>query len=142
MFPLSKVNWVDCHALSTYFLKEYGKEVNVLVLLTDLWNNTNSNGSYIMLDVSYEGPESCWEVENWTSEIGLDLIDQWLKGERETDVELLLWHQLYLRNITGGEYYIDIHWQPVQDGVTGLRRAAGIPDFELIFGTKVSIINL
>ncbi len=109
-FPVKQINWVDCHQLSKYFFEQYHIEVDVLQLVSDLWDNTHGNGSYATFDVGQEGPESCWEIENWTSEIGIDLIERWRKSDLETDIELLLWHQWYLGNIPEGEYYIDLWW--------------------------------
>lgn len=108
-FPVKQINWVDCHSLSKYLFEQYHLKVNVLQIVSDLWDNKVS-GSYAVFDVHAHGPESCWEIKDWTAEKGIALVEQWLKGDSDTDVELLLWHQMHLGKIPEGEYYIDLWW--------------------------------
>lgn len=108
-FPVQKVNWVDCHALSRYLFEEYHVKVDVLQYYAKQYDHSIGNDSYVTVDVSRYGVEDIGP-EEWTDEAGIELVERWLKGVDEVNVDLLLWHQMYLGKIPEGTYYIQYWW--------------------------------
>lgn len=108
-FPIENIMVVDCHDLDKYILEEYHLEVDVLGHCLSIWTE-NGQDSFIMLDVNHYGPESCLEIDSWTAEAGVDLIEQWLKGNKEFDIELVLWHLMHTGKIPEGRYLIKLWW--------------------------------
>lgn len=109
-FPVKQINWVDCHALSEYFFEQYHIEVNVLEYFAEVYDYTLSNGSYVTITVTLEGPDPAPEDTPETVEGMLARVEEWTKSDADLNVELLLWHQMYLGNIADGTYYVNIEW--------------------------------
>jgi hypothetical protein len=108
-FPVEKVNWVDCYELSKYLFEEYHVPVDVLKYYAEQYDYTRGNDSYVTAEVSRYGVENIGP-EEWTSEAGIQLVERWLTGTDEVNVDLLLWHQWYLGKIPEGTYYIQYWW--------------------------------